>query len=83
MFQCLKFELGKFWNKLKRYTKILLNQPNVSIFWGSVHLHRIVNQLFMALPALFIISHFRLGQQTFFVYTKKVHAHIFTGKLIN
>ena len=71
MFQCLKFELGKFWNKLKRYAKILLNQPHVSIFLGSVHLHRTVNQLFMALPTLFIISHFRLGQQTFLYIQKR------------
>ena len=37
---------SKIWKKLNKYTKISVNHPNVSIFWGCVHLHKTDNELF-------------------------------------
>ena len=46
-YNILKFELKKIWNNLNRCAKILINQPNVSIFLGCVGLRKTDNQLFI------------------------------------
>ena len=49
IFWYLKFEFEKKLNKLNRCAKILINQPNASIFLVWACLHKAANQLFVAL----------------------------------
>ena len=48
-FSCWKFELGKICSKLKTRAKLLINQPNASIFSGCVPLLKTNNQFFVTL----------------------------------
>ena len=54
-FSCWKFELGKICSKLKTRAKILINQPNASIFSGCVPLRKTM------LSQTFSYAHTRFG----------------------
>ena len=55
IFSCWKFELGKICSKLKTRAKILINQPNASIFSGCVPLRKTM------LSQTFSYAHTRFG----------------------